>query len=83
LKNIRHNCGITFLFFLGTSFAEALGMCSMPQPSKKRQSNSSNTNSNKSIKTERMSPPITNRKIPVKIESECDDNPNVILYSII
>jgi len=58
-------------------------MCSMPQPSKKRQNNSSNTNSNKSIKTERMSPPITNRKIPVKIESECDDNPNVILYFII
>lgn len=61
----------------GASFAEALGMCSMPQPSKKRQSNLSNTTSSKSIKTERMSPPVNSRKMPpVKIESECDDNPN-------
>ncbi|KYM84317.1 Transcription elongation factor B polypeptide 3 [Atta colombica] len=63
----------------GASFAEALGMCSMPQLSKKRQSNSSNssnTNPSKSSKIELMSP-VSNKKLPaVKIESECDDNPN-------
>ncbi|XP_011159769.1 transcription elongation factor B polypeptide 3 [Solenopsis invicta] len=60
----------------GASFAEALGMCSMPQPSKKRQSNSSSTNSNKPIKVERISPPINNRKIlTAKSEPECSDDP--------
>ena len=56
-------------------------MCSMPQLSKKRQSNSSNSsnsNPSKSSKIELMSP-VSNKKLPaVKIESECDDNPNVI-----
>ncbi|TGZ47471.1 uncharacterized protein Eloa isoform X1 [Temnothorax longispinosus] len=60
----------------GASFAEALGMCSIPK-SKKRQSNSSNTHSSKPIKTEPMSPPVNNRKIPtVKPEPECSDNSN-------
>ncbi|KAG5309507.1 ELOA1 factor, partial [Acromyrmex insinuator] len=60
----------------GASFAEALGMCSMPQLSKKRQSNSSNSNPSKSSKTE-LTSPVTNKKLPaVKIEPECDDNPN-------
>ncbi|XP_011875397.1 PREDICTED: transcription elongation factor B polypeptide 3-like [Vollenhovia emeryi] len=59
----------------GASFAEALGMCSLPQPSKKRPS-TSNTPI-KSIKTERMSPPVTNRKMPtVRTEPECSDNGN-------
>ncbi|KYM94289.1 Transcription elongation factor B polypeptide 3, partial [Cyphomyrmex costatus] len=58
----------------GASFAEALGMCSMPQPSKKRQSNLSNLNLSKSSKTEPM-PSVTNKKLSaVKIEPECDDN---------
>lgn len=70
-----------FIFFLGASFAEALGMCSMPQPSKKRQNNSSNIHSSKSIKTEQMLSPVNNKKIPiVKMEPECD-SPNVIFMS--
>lgn len=74
--NIRYN-RVIFLF-LGASFAEALGMCSIPQPSKKRQSNLSNSNPSKPSKTELMSP-VTNKKLPaVKIEPECNDNPNVI-----
>ncbi|XP_067216300.1 transcription elongation factor B polypeptide 3 isoform X2 [Linepithema humile] len=63
----------------GTSFAEALGMCTMPQPSKKRHVNSSSTSLNKSIKTECMSPPInSNKKTPaactVQVETECSSN---------
>ncbi|XP_012543329.1 transcription elongation factor B polypeptide 3 [Monomorium pharaonis] len=61
----------------GASFAEALGMCSMPQPTKKRQSNSSNMNSSKLIKTEQLSSPVDNRKIlTVKSEPECGDDTN-------
>ncbi|KAL6266244.1 hypothetical protein P5V15_003103 [Pogonomyrmex californicus] len=60
----------------GASFAEALGMCSIPQP-KKRQNNLSNANPNRLIKTERMSPPANNKKMPpVKTEPECGNNSN-------
>ncbi|KAL0117307.1 hypothetical protein PUN28_010274 [Cardiocondyla obscurior] len=60
----------------GTSFAEALGMCSIPQPSKKRQNNLSNPHSSKSIKVEQMSP-VSDKKIPaIKMEPECSDNSN-------
>ncbi|XP_011332905.1 transcription elongation factor B polypeptide 3 isoform X2 [Ooceraea biroi] len=61
----------------GASFAEALGMCTMPQPSRRRHTISPNLNSSKLIKTEPTSPPINNRKLPViKTEPECDDSPN-------
>ncbi|GAB1864272.1 Transcription elongation factor B polypeptide 3 [Camponotus japonicus] len=62
----------------GASFAEALGMCTMPQLStKKRHTNSPNVISSKSIKTERLSPPISNKKTPtVKSEPEYGENSN-------
>ncbi|KOC62922.1 Transcription elongation factor B polypeptide 3 [Habropoda laboriosa] len=54
----------------GASFAEALGMCTMAQPSKKRINNSPNTSSAKVIKIE---PPTTSNKKPtVKTESTSD-----------
>lgn len=68
-----------FDFFSGASFAEALGMCTMPQPSKKRHNNSPNPISSKSIKTERLSPPVSNKKTPtVKSEPEYGESSNVI-----
>lgn len=61
----------------GASFAEALGMCTMPQPSKKRHNNSPNPISSKSIKTERLSPPVSNKKTPtVKSEPEYGESSN-------
>ncbi|XP_072752230.1 transcription elongation factor B polypeptide 3 [Anoplolepis gracilipes] len=61
----------------GASFAEALGMCTMPQLSKKRHNNSPNLISSKTIKTERLSPPISNKKTPtVKVESEYGESSN-------
>ncbi|XP_029661578.1 transcription elongation factor B polypeptide 3 isoform X1 [Formica exsecta] len=59
----------------GASFAEALGMCTMPQPSKKRHNNSPNLIPTKSIKTERLSPPISNKNT-LKSESECGESSN-------
>lgn len=72
---------ITYLFFyIGTSFAEALGMCTIPQSSKKRNNNLSNLNPSKSIKTEQTLSPIKNQKISVKIEPEDDVQPNVTFF---
>ncbi|XP_011146586.1 transcription elongation factor B polypeptide 3 isoform X2 [Harpegnathos saltator] len=59
----------------GASFAEALGMCTMPQPSRKRNYSSSN-HSRKAIKTEITSPPSKKKQPPVKIEPDCNDDPN-------
>lgn len=68
---------LTFPSFLGASFAEALGMCTMPQPSKKRHNNSPNLISTKSIKTEPLSPPINNKNT-LKSEPEYGESSNVI-----
>ncbi|KAL6427537.1 hypothetical protein ACFW04_008787 [Cataglyphis niger] len=59
----------------GASFAEALGMCTMPQPSKKRHNNSPNVISTKSIKTEPLSPPINNKNT-LKSEPEYGESSN-------
>ncbi|KMQ91117.1 transcription elongation factor b polypeptide 3 [Lasius niger] len=51
-------------------------MCTMPQLSKKRH-NLPNPIASKSIKTERLSPPISNKKTPTaKSESECGESSN-------
>ncbi|XP_050463941.1 transcription elongation factor B polypeptide 3 isoform X2 [Cataglyphis hispanica] len=59
----------------GASFAEALGMCTMPQPSKKRHNNSPNLISTKSIKTEPLSPPVNNKNT-LKSEPEYGESSN-------
>ncbi|XP_043789286.1 transcription elongation factor B polypeptide 3 [Apis laboriosa] len=56
----------------GASFAEALGMCTMTQVSKKRNNNSPNTSTSKVMKTE-QSTTISNKKITVKIEPTSDN----------
>ncbi|XP_032674823.1 transcription elongation factor B polypeptide 3 [Odontomachus brunneus] len=58
----------------GASFAEALGMCTMPQPSRKRNHNSNS--SRKATKTEVMSPPSKKKMLTVKIEPDCNDEPS-------
>ncbi|CAL7951355.1 unnamed protein product [Xylocopa violacea] len=55
----------------GASFAEALGMCTMAQPSKKRTNNSPNTSSTKMVKTEPST--TSNKIIAVKTESTSDN----------
>ncbi|XP_017886928.1 transcription elongation factor B polypeptide 3 [Ceratina calcarata] len=55
----------------GASFAEALGMCTITQPSKKRIINSPNTSTAKVIKTEQ--PTTTNNK-NVAVKSEQSDD---------
>lgn len=53
---------------LGASFAEALGMCTITQLSKKRNNNSPNTSStSKVMKTEQLTT-ISNKKITPKTE---------------
>lgn len=52
---------------IGASFAEALGMCTMTQVSKKRNNNSPNTSASKVMKAE-QSAAINNKKVTVKIE---------------
>lgn len=52
---------------LGASFAEALGMCTITQLSKKRNNNSPNTSTSKVMKTE-QSITISNKKITPKTE---------------
>ncbi|CAK9816426.1 Transcription elongation factor B polypeptide 3 [Anthophora quadrimaculata] len=54
----------------GASFAEALGMCTIAQPSKKRINNSPNTSSAKVIKIEQSS--TSSKKTTVKTESTSD-----------
>ncbi|XP_020279484.1 transcription elongation factor B polypeptide 3 [Pseudomyrmex gracilis] len=68
----------------GTSFAEALGMCTVSQPLKKRANNSLAQSSSKLVKTERLSPPISNKKIAVKTEPESSDasNPSLLAPNI-
>ncbi|XP_076162465.1 transcription elongation factor elongin A [Ptiloglossa arizonensis] len=55
----------------GASFAEALGMCTMTQPSRKRSSNSSNSSSAKLIKPEQSTP--NNKKPLLKTEPTSSD----------
>ncbi|XP_076753864.1 transcription elongation factor elongin A [Xylocopa sonorina] len=55
----------------GASFAEALGMCTMAQPSKKRTNYSPNTSSTKMVRTEPSS--TSNKIIAVKTESTSDN----------
>lgn len=73
----RYEVSLILLFFLGASFAEALGMCTMPQPSRKRSHNSSN-HSRKAVKMEVMSPPSKKKMPAVKIEPDYNDEPSVI-----
>lgn len=55
----------------GASFAEALGMCTMAQPSKKRNINSPNTSTAKTIKTEQ---PTTTSNKNLIVKSEQSDS---------
>ncbi|XP_078034843.1 transcription elongation factor elongin A [Augochlora pura] len=67
----------------GASFAEALGMCTMTQPSRKRINNSASTSSTKTVKVE---PPSTPTKKPIpKAESPIDDPllpPSLLLSNV-
>lgn len=51
-------------------------MCTMPQPSRKRNHNSNS--SRKATKSEVMSPPSKKKISTVKIEPDCNDDPGVI-----
>ncbi|OAD57386.1 Transcription elongation factor B polypeptide 3 [Eufriesea mexicana] len=66
----------------GASFAEALGMCTMAQPSKKRNNNSPNTSAAKMIKIEQST--SSNKKTAVKIESTSDtlQTPSLLTSSV-
>lgn len=56
--------------YTGASFAEALGMCTMAQTSRKRTNNSPNTSTAKMFKAEQST--ASNKKTAVKSESTSD-----------
>lgn len=56
--------------YTGASFAEALGMCTMAQTSRKRTNNSPNTSTAKMFKAEQST--ASNKKIAAKSESTND-----------
>lgn len=59
-------------------------MCTIPQPSRKRNYNSSSQGCSKLIKTEQPMSSRNKDKIPmVKVEPEYNDDPNVICLHII
>ncbi|XP_076379458.1 transcription elongation factor elongin A [Megalopta genalis] len=67
----------------GASFAEALGMCTMTQPSRKRINNSASTSSTKTVKVEPS--PISPKKPVPKIESPTNDPlqpPSLLLSNV-
>lgn len=56
--------------YTGASFAEALGMCTMAQTSRKRTNNSPNTSTSKMFKAEQST--ASNKKTAVNSESTSD-----------